>query len=144
ALFAPLGQALFWAALLPLAWTTSVVRAFAALPFAQADMSLSPTLAAAALLAMSAITILQAVEPGWHARARLSVRRQAALVGGSAASVAVLVLAAALVAGRPDGQLHIHFLDAGHSNAVFIQSPGGAQMLVDGGRLPSRLLTALG
>ena len=45
---------------------------------------------------------------------------------------------------RSDGELHIWLLNLGHSNAVLLQAPGGAQMLVDGGRFPSRLLTAIG
>ena len=45
---------------------------------------------------------------------------------------------------RRDARLHIWMLDMGHSNAVLLKTPGGAQMLVDGGRFPSRLLTALG
>jgi competence protein ComEC len=32
----------------------------------------------------------------------------------------------------------------GHTNAILVQTPGGAQILVDGGHFPSRLLTAIG
>ena len=32
---------------------------------------------------------------------------------------------------RPDGKLHVWWLDAGHSNAVLIQTPAGADILVD-------------
>ena len=35
-------------------------------------------------------------------------------------------------------------LDVGHSNGIFVQTPGGAQILIDGGRYPSRLLTQIG
>lgn len=142
--FAPLGQLLFWAVMLPLGWTTSVVRAFAALPFAQVDASLSPTLATVYLLALGIAAVLEALDPGWGERVLRRVQQRALFYGGAAASTVVIVLAAALALARPDGQLHVHFLDVGHSNAVLIQTPGGAQMLVDGGRLPSRLLTALG
>ncbi len=45
---------------------------------------------------------------------------------------------------QPDGNLHVWLPDVGHSNAVLIQTPGGAQMLIDGGNFPSRLLTAIG
>jgi competence protein ComEC len=144
ALFAPLGQLLFWAALLPLAWTTSIIRAFAALPFAQVDASLNPTLATVYLLALGVFAVLEAVEPGWRAHYRGRVRQRALLLAASGVSTGVIVLSAALVLARPDGQLRVTFLDVGHSNAVLIQTPGGAQILVDGGRLPSRLLTALG
>jgi competence protein ComEC len=55
-----------------------------------------------------------------------------------------LVLIAAVYFSRPDGKLHVWFLDVGHSNAVLLQTPRGAQILVDGGRFPSRLLTSIG
>lgn len=144
AVFAPLAQPLFWAALLPLSWTSAVVRAFAALPFAQADIGLSPTLAALYLLLIGMTATLSASHPGWSDGLRQRVRQQTVVSISLGASALVLVIAAALALARPDGQLHVHFLDVGHSNAVLIQTPGGAQVLVDGGRLPSRLLAALG
>ena len=58
--------------------------------------------------------------------------------------VGLLVLIAALLVSRPDGLLHVWLLDMGGSNAVLIQTPRGAHFLIDGGRYPSRLLTALG
>lgn len=33
----------------------------------------------------------------------------------------------------PDGKLHVYFLDVGQGDAIFIQTPGGRQILVDGG-----------
>ena len=139
-----LAQLLFWAALLPLAWTTAIVRAFAALPFAQVEAGISPTLAALHLLALSAAAVLSAVDPGWFGRLRRKFRRQTLVLASAGTSAVMILLAAALALARPDGYLHVYFLDVGHSNAVLIQTPGGAQMLVDGGRLPARLLTALG
>ena len=50
----------------------------------------------------------------------------------------------AMHVSRRDGRLHVWMLDMGHSNAFLIETPSGAQVLVDGGRFPSRLLTALG
>lgn len=64
---------------------------------------------------------------------------------------APLVLGLFLLAGigqrlvnQPDDRLHVIFLDMGHSNSVLIRTPDGGAMLIDGGRFPSRLLTALG
>jgi competence protein ComEC len=54
------------------------------------------------------------------------------------------VLLGASFLSRPDGLLHVWLLDVGHSNAVLMQTPAGAHVLVDGGSFPSRLLTALG
>ena len=66
------------------------------------------------------------------------------VVAGGAASLALLALMLAMLWSRSDGKLHVWLLDVGHSNAVLMQTPGGAQILVDGGRYPSRLLTAIG
>lgn len=60
------------------------------------------------------------------------------------AAVAMVLLLAAVWLSAPDGKLHVWWLDVGHSHAVLIQTPQGAHILVDGGRYPARLLTALG
>jgi competence protein ComEC len=44
----------------------------------------------------------------------------------------------------PDGSLHVHFLDVGQGDAIFIQCPNGQQILIDGGPEPSVLLSRLG
>ncbi len=48
------------------------------------------------------------------------------------------------VSSRPDGQLHVWFLDVGQGDAILIQAPDGRQILVDGGPSPSALLDQLG
>ena len=55
-----------------------------------------------------------------------------------------MIIMVGMFRSRPDGFLHVWMLDVGHSNAFLIQTPQGAQMLIDGGRFPSRLLTAIG
>ncbi len=54
------------------------------------------------------------------------------------------MLIGALLISRPDGLLHVWLIDMGDANAVLIETPRGAHFLIDGGRYPSRLLTALG
>jgi competence protein ComEC len=44
----------------------------------------------------------------------------------------------------PDGRLHVRFLDVGQGDAIFITTPYGGQILVDGGPAPSAVLAALG
>lgn len=69
---------------------------------------------------------------------RLSTK---ALVAGLAI-VALLVWIAAF--SLPDGKLHVIFLDVGQGDAIFIQTPRGQRILVDGGPSPTSLLAALG
>ncbi len=62
--------------------------------------------------------------------------------------VAALAIATYLVwtaaFAAPDGNLHLTFFNVGTADAVFIQTPGGRTLLVDGGSSPSSLADALG
>jgi competence protein ComEC len=62
--------------------------------------------------------------------------------------IAGLVMAAILVwvavASLPDGKLHVVFFDVGEGDAIFIETPSGRQILVDGGPSPTTLISALG
>ena len=49
----------------------------------------------------------------------------------------------ASVFARPDGSLHLTFLNVGSADAILIQTPGGRTILVDGGESPSILSNAL-
>jgi len=73
-----------------------------------------------------------------------SLRRRvtAYLVIVCAVVLALLVWATALT--QPDGRLRVWFLDVGDGNAVLIQTPQGAQILIDGGPNPTRLRRAVG
>ncbi len=140
----PLAQILFWLDLLLLGWTLGVVRAFAQLSFARVDLHFDPRLIAGFYVVVLGGALMVATKPTWPQRLAGYMRSRAVAVAlvGSAAGIAVLL--ALLFLSRPDGMLHVWWLDAGHSNAVLIQTPAGAHILVDGGRFPSQLLTALG
>jgi competence protein ComEC len=88
--------------------------------------------------------MLHATQPDWLLRSVAYVRRRPVFIATILTSSAILVLLGALIISRPDGRLHLWLLNMGHSHAVLIQSPQGAQALIDGGRFPSRLLLALG
>lgn len=134
-----LGTFVASALLVPLAWMTTVAERSAA---AQTSLEVSVHPVIPLILVGAAVTssLVTATRPGWLDR----LRGRRVLLTGLAALGIVLGLTGAVISGQPDGNLHVWVLDVGHSHAVFIQSPNGAQVLVDGGRYPSRLLTALG
>ena len=139
-----LGTLIFWAEMVCLSWTISVVRAFAAFNFAEQVVTLDGRLIQVFYILMIGGAMLHAARPpNWQQLARF-IRHNAVFVTTVASAVIVLILLLAMLASRPDGQLHVWLLDVGHSNAVMLQTPGGAHILVDGGRFPSRLLTAIG
>ncbi|HWH24657.1 MAG TPA: ComEC/Rec2 family competence protein, partial [Candidatus Limnocylindria bacterium] len=61
-------------------------------------------------------------------------------VAGTAGLALVLAL---VVAGRPDGRLQLTVLDVGQGDAILLQGPRGARVLVDTGPDPDRLVTLL-
>ncbi len=140
----PLGSLLLWADMLFLSWTIQVVRAFAQLPFAELVINVDGrVIQAFYLLLIGGAIMKQARLPITH-KLLASLRSNSAFISLVGSACAVLLLMLAMLFSRSDGELHIWLLDLGHSNAVLLQSPGGAHILVDGGRLPARLLTAIG
>jgi competence protein ComEC len=56
----------------------------------------------------------------------------------------VATLLAITIATQPDGRLHVTVLDVGQGDAILVEAPSGATMLVDGGPDPERTLRRLG
>jgi competence protein ComEC len=73
---------------------------------------------------------------------RLTDRLSTKVLVAGLATVVLLVWGAAF--SLPDGKLHVSFLDVGQGDAIFIQTPRGQKVLVDGGPSPTILLAALG
>jgi competence protein ComEC len=137
---APLvAQVIYWLTLVPLTWTIEVVRVFARVP--AFDTYPHPNFIVVTLTALIGVAMLTA-KPRWIDRIATAINRLLPLAFAGCA--AILVLTAAAITSRPDGRLHVWFLDMGGGNAALITTPGGAHLLIDGGRYPSRLLTALG
>jgi competence protein ComEC len=139
AVVVPLGQIVAWMAALPLAYTLAIIRA-AAGPGLPVAVDVSAVIAYYAILFGLTAILSRPLERRREFFARLRLPTAALIMAGSA--VAVLIWA--LVLSRPDGRLHVWFLDTGEGDAVLIQTPNGAHMLIDGGENPTRLLTALG
>jgi len=157
----PLGQVLGWIAWLFLTYTIRVVEITARIPYASLKLGhVSPIpiwlyyglLAGATLISRQGPSRLKSLWRSMVARlrphrtsrsnspkpARLSTKL---LIAGLTA-IAILVWAA--VACLPDGKLHVVFFDVGEGDAIFIETPNGQQILVDGGPNPTTLISALG
>ena len=73
---------------------------------------------------------------------RLTDRLPSKLLIAALAVAAILIWIA--VANLPDGKLHVVFFDVGEGDAIFIETPRGQQILVDGGPNPTTLIGDLG
>jgi competence protein ComEC len=139
-----LAQLLFWVDMLFLTWTIEIVRLFARQEWAAVALTTDPRLIALYLSLLMGSAVMLATQPTWYARFQQLVKGRAALSSLLMAGAALSLLQVSLAFSRPDGKLHVWFLNLGQSNTVLIQTPGGAHILYNGGRFPSRLLTALG
>lgn len=139
-----IAQVIYWLSMVLVSWTIGVVRWFTDLPYAEVAVSVDWRWVMFFFVVLIGGTMIEATRPGWAIRfaGRLRARWLTHTLLFLGLATAILVWGVAL--SRPDGKLHIWVLDVGHTNAVLIQSPGGAQVLIDGGQYPARLLTAIG
>lgn len=140
----PLAQTILWLTFVLLTATIGIVRGGARLPFADVPLYIDPRILALVIGFIGGGALVQAVRPDMMKRLMMIVRSRPAWVTALFSGVCVALLLLAIGLGRADGKLHVWFLAQGHSQAVLILTPNGAKILVDGGRYPSRLLTALG
>ncbi|MDT8307440.1 MAG: DNA internalization-related competence protein ComEC/Rec2 [Anaerolineae bacterium] len=136
----PLGQLLALPAWLFLTYTIAVAEWFAGLPSAAIRITLSPAGVVTCYVIIALVTWI----------ARHSPRLALAKVQEQAPRLALTgVVALGLVAWqwtqtRPDGRLHVSFLDVGQGDATLIRTPSGRRVLIDGGHFPSVLQGHLG
>jgi competence protein ComEC len=143
----PLGQVVGWVAWLFLGWTTGIIELTARIPGASlplGEVGAGWIVAYYALLAAVTWWARQPADkrPGLRqvlARLMARLTRRNVLVG---VGVAVVLIVVALVQ-LPDGKLHVYFLDVGQGDAIFVVTPMGKQILVDGGPAPSVILNQL-
>ena len=137
-------QLLFWLDYILLKWSIWIVRLFSDLSFAEINVSINGWFIWFFLFIIMGGAIVNATRPKWAIRLVEFIRLRLVLNAVVLSGAGIFVLLLMMISSRPDGMLHVWFLDVGHSNAVFIETSGGAQILVDGGRYPSRLLTNIG
>ncbi len=139
-----LAQPIAWVAWLPLTYTITLVRLFAAVPYAAVPVNVSWGWVLAFYGLLAVVTYLARLEPERRQRLLADLRPNWGMRAafGSTAVLALLVFSWA--ASQPDGKLHVAFLDVGQGDAIFIQTPSGRQILVDGGNDPSVLNDRLG
>lgn len=141
----PLGQVLGWIAWLFLTYTIRAVEITASFPYASLSLGhVNPglvwlyygLLAGATLVSRQELSCLKSL---WR---RLTDRLSTKVLIAGLAIAAILVWVA--VASLPDGKLHVVFFDVGEGDAIFVQTPRGQQILIDGGPSPTTLIGALG
>ncbi|MEO7295966.1 MAG: DNA internalization-related competence protein ComEC/Rec2 [Candidatus Limnocylindria bacterium] len=148
------GDALTWfaggAAWLVLWVIITLGVAVASLPYAAVDVSIPPPIAVAWLpilglaswaLGTSTTSDRSPAEQTASAAARVAQRILRPLPVGL---VLVGILLTVTIASRPDGRLHVTTLDIGQGDAILVEAPSGAIMLVDGGPDPELTLRRLG
>jgi len=132
-----------WLVLRVIVW---LVTAIASLPMAALDVSVPPVLAVAWLpiLGLAAWSLAgrghapERADPAPPDAVRRLVRP------GPVAVALVALLGAVTLGSQPDGRLHMTALDIGQGDAILVEAPSGATMLVDGGPDPERTLRRLG
>lgn len=138
------GQVAGWFSWLFLHYTINVIRLLAQVPFASVPLPLSTAGLVIVYGMIAALTILPAARGRRSSSTPVRPRLRRGLLYSGAVIGLIGVLLWAWNSSRPDGRLHVVFLDVGQGDAIFIQSPGGRQVLIDGGRYPSTTLDELG
>lgn len=138
------GQIIAWTAWLPLTYTLEIVRALGTLDFASFEVAVTPSDA----WLMYSLLLIPALLVRLHSEDRAALiqllRRHITTTTLLLMGTAITVLVWLAAWSQPDNKLHIWFLNVGQGHAVLIQTPRGAQILVDGGPNLTRLRSALG
>ncbi len=151
----PLGKVVGWVAWVFLTYTIEVVRLTARVPFASVEVQMAGWMVFAYYAFLGSLTWWMAQprerqrelwdtvkKPGFFLKTWfLRTMEAKVLVVASAVLVVLAFFAWRMV---PDGRLHVTLLDVGQGDAIFIQTPSGKQVLVDGGPSETVLLSQLG
>ncbi|HVO71866.1 MAG TPA: ComEC/Rec2 family competence protein [Aggregatilineaceae bacterium] len=139
-----IGEPLAWIVWIPLTYTLEIVRQLGKLEWASMNVDFPTSYAWGVYTALLGIALVIIQHPEDRALLFRSLRRRltAYMVIVCGAILAVLAWATAL--SQPDGRLHVWFLDVGDGNAILVQTPRGANILIDGGPNPTRLRRGVG
>ncbi|OQY25798.1 MAG: DNA internalization-related competence protein ComEC/Rec2 [Anaerolineaceae bacterium 4572_32.1] len=141
----PLGQIMGWVAWLFLAYTTEMVKLTATIPYASINLGRVNAAAVGVyygLLLAGVWLMNQDDEKRQDWWKQLRQRLPTKVLVSALIIITVVVWGIGLT--LPDGKLHLVFLDVGQGDAIFIESPTGQQILIDGGPDPTVLLARLG
>ncbi len=142
-LLRPVGQVLSWLAWVFLAYTIAAVRWTATFPLASVELgTITLPLVWGYYIVLGIVTWWFNHPVEERRRYRLALKKISRWQ--IAVAVAILVLVCAYFYAVPDGQLHVVVLDAGQGDAIFIQTPRGKQVLIDGGAEASQTLAQVG
>jgi len=142
----PLGQVAGWVAWVFLTYTIEVVQLTARVSFASMPVQMEGWMVWGYYVLLGSLTWWLAQprdeKPGFFLKTWFLLTQKAKVL----ASAVAILLVLAFFAWRalPDGRLHVVFLDVGQGDAIFIQTPSGRQVLVDGGPSETVLLSQLG
>lgn len=141
--FQPLAQLIAWIAWVFLAYTTSVVQLLARLPKAAIALGNGtfPVIVTYYVL-LACLTWWFRSKPDDKQRLRDWVKQVNVAVIFTLLAVIALIISASLAA--PDGKLHVVFLNVGSGEAIFIRTPHGQQLLIDGGEDGAKTLAEIG
>jgi len=143
-----LGQVVGWVAWVFLTYTIEMVRLTARVPLASVEVRMESWVVWGYYILLGGLTwwLAQPHEQRKELWAdwqhRLSSRLETKVLVGAA--LILLVLAFFAWRSLPDGRLHVVFLDVGQGDAIFIRTPSGKQLLIDGGPSETVLLSQLG
>lgn len=138
-------QVLLWGAWLGLFWTERVVSLSSMLPLASVSIE---HFGLGALVGVYGVLLAVQTRHSWTARVGeilATIRPNRITDNRSLTGLAMaVILVWTGIGALPDGRLHVYFLDVGQGDGIFIETPAGRQVLIDGGASGERLLTQLG
>jgi competence protein ComEC len=140
----PLGQLIAWFAWPFSAYTIRMVELFDSVPHASIYLGDSSIwFVIAAYTALFSVTFNWSRIKDWFNSLGSSLR-PVVLTATLALLFACTIMIWRATATTGDGQLHVTFIDAGSADAILIQTPGGRNVLINGGESTSNLSDELG